>query len=121
MKIQFNHKADNLSDSLNLPKERIKEIKNVLYNKATGNNSSFISKSDLIEQVMNELNITKPAELFVLGTVFGVMDYLQHEKDNLKEMKEQATKAIANIDKGVSPILDLDKFKKEMKDGEQDF
>ena len=116
MKIQFNHKAESMCESLGLPRERITEIKDALYNKATTEDSSFNSKSDLIEQVINELNIVDPAELFVLGTVFGVMDYFQDQKVNVSD---EIKTMIESSD--VSPMLNVDKFKKAMKDGEQDF
>lgn len=122
MKIQFNHNKDSLGGSLNLPQGRIIEIKDSIFNRATKDNTTWSTKSELIEQVIDDLNLIKPAELFVLGTIFGVMDYMQAKKDNDNgEFKEQMQDAIMNMGAGRSPILKLDKFKKEMRNGEQEF
>jgi len=122
MKIQFNHNEDSLSGSLNLPQGRIIEIKDSIFDRATKDNTTWSTKSELIEQVIDDLNLIKPAELFVLGTIFGVMDYIQVKKDNDSgEFKEQMQDAIMNMEAGRSPILKLDKFKKEMRNGEQEF
>ena len=121
MKIQFNHNADSLSGSLNLPKGRIKEIKEGLFDRATKDNTTWSTKSELIEQVIDELNLIEPAELFVLGTIFGVMDYMREERDNSSDFEEHMKDAIMNMGAGRSPILKLDKFEKEMKNGKEEF
>jgi len=121
MKIQFNHNANSLSDSLNMSVERIKEIRDSVYDQVSDSNS-YNCKSELLEHIINTLNLVKPEEIFILGTIFGVLDYMNKENhENEDKYQEYLKDAAANMEKGVSPVLKLDKFAKEMRDGEEEF
>tara|TARA_R100001244_G_scaffold68988_1_gene56487 strand:- start:4025 stop:4378 length:354 start_codon:yes stop_codon:yes gene_type:complete len=117
MKIQFDHNKNSLSGSLNLPKGRITEIKDTL--RELGSEGNYDSKSELIEQVINEANLIEPAELFVLGTIFGVMDYMYTNTNDDGEFEEQVKDTVIKANR--SSILKIDKFKKEMRNGDGEF
>lgn len=119
MKIQFNHNKNSLSGSLNLPKGRITEIKDIL--RKLGSKGNYNSKSELIEQVINKANLIEPAELFVLGTIFGVMDYMYTNTNDDDEFEEQVKDTVTVIETNRSSILKVDKFKKEMRNGDGEF
>jgi|10_taG_2_1085330.scaffolds.fasta_scaffold07495_9 hypothetical protein len=122
MKIQFDHDAESFGDSIGVPKKRMKEMKQTLQQLGFKPSSGLYgSKSKLIEEVIEKMNIIDANELFLLGSIFGVMDFLiQNDYDDGRTQDRIDTMA-KRFAKGESPVLKIDTFKEEMKNGKEDF
>tara|TARA_R100000152_G_C6635605_1_gene81839 strand:+ start:167 stop:511 length:345 start_codon:yes stop_codon:yes gene_type:complete len=85
MSINFKSNQKNFGDSIGLSERRMHEISNAFKVKITDPNAEgkYQTKSELLEEIVKEVEITTSAEYFMLGTIYGswlAADYTKREK-----------------------------------------